>query len=290
MNDERQPFDSVAVIGSGTMGSGIAQVVAEANIPVIMIDLDPIAIERGTRRIERNWDRSLDKGTSSRLAIDQARANLSVSESLEDTRGSALIIEAAIEQLETKQSIFRQLSQIARTDAVLASNTSSISITQLGAVAIDATRVVGMHFFNPVPRMLLVEVVRGERTSEETVERVRTFAEVLGKTPISVNDMPGFVSNRILMPMINEAVFCLSEGVATREAIDQIMVLGMAHPIGPLSLADLIGLDVCLQILETLQRDLGEDKYRPAPLMRKLVASGKLGRKSGEGFFRYEPS
>jgi 3-hydroxybutyryl-CoA dehydrogenase len=189
--------------------------------------------------------------------------------------------------LAVKQDVFGSLAAVVGDDAILASNTSSISVTALGSVVKRPERTIGMHFFNPVPAMTLVEVVRGLETSDTTVERTTAFARTLGKTPVVVNDVPGFVSNRVLMPMINEAVFCLSEGVATKEAIDTVMKLGMAHPMGPLALADLIGLDVCLAILEVLQRDLGEDKYRPAPLLRKLVSAGKLGKKSGEGFYVY---
>jgi len=278
---------SVAVIGAGTMGSGIAQIVAEAHVPVTMIDVAAPAVERGQRTIDDNWQRAIAKGRFDEGRADTARQHLSVSTAYDAVATADLVIEAIVEDLEAKRRLFSDVSVQLRHDAVLASNTSSISITQLAAATDRPDRVIGMHFFNPVPVMTLVEVVRGLLTSDATFGRVQSFAVRLGKTPVEVNDFPGFVSNRVLMPMINEAVFCLGEGVASTEAIDQVMKLGMAHPMGPLALADLIGLDVCLDILTTLQRDLGEDKYRPAPLLRRMVAAGKLGRKSGEGFYRY---
>ncbi|MDP9365868.1 MAG: 3-hydroxyacyl-CoA dehydrogenase NAD-binding domain-containing protein, partial [Chloroflexota bacterium] len=222
------------------------------------------------------------------VEVAAARDRLVVGDGPDDARDADLVIEAIVEDLGAKSALLAQLSTAARPDAIVASNTSSISITRLAAAAVEPERVIGLHFFNPVPVLPLVEVVRGLRTNDATVQRAVAFARRLGKTPVEVNDFPGFVSNRVLMPMINEAAFCLGEGVADKEAIDQVMKLGMAHPIGPLALADLIGLDVCLDILQTLQRDIGDDKYRPAPLLRRLVAAGKLGRKTGEGFYRYE--
>ena len=278
---------AVAVIGAGTMGSGIAQVVAEAGVPVAMIDVAAHAVERGQRLIDANWERAIAKGRFDQPRAEAARRLLSVATAYDAVATADLVIEAIVEDVEAKQRLFDELSPKLGDDAVLASNTSSISITRLAAATDRPDRVIGMHFFNPVPVMTLVEVVRGLLTSDRTFRRVEGFATRLGKTPVEVNDFPGFVSNRVLMPMINEAVFCLGEGVATKEAIDQVMKLGMAHPMGPLALADLIGLDVCLDILTTLQRDLGEDKYRPAPLLRRMVAAGKLGRKTGEGFYRY---
>jgi len=280
-------IQSVAVIGAGTMGSGIAQVVAEAGVSITMIDVAAPAIERGHRLIERNWERAIAKGRFDQGRAAAARAALSVASTYDAVPTADLIVEAIVEDVEAKQRLFAELNAKMSDQAVLASNTSSISITQLAAATDRPDRVIGIHFFNPVPIMTLVEVVRGLLTSDQTLHRVDGFAKHLGKIPVEVNDFPGFVSNRVLMPMINEAVFCLGEGVAAKEAIDQIMQLGMAHPMGPLALADLIGLDVCLDILTTLQRDLGEDKYRPAPLLRRLVAAGKLGRKTGEGFYRY---
>lgn len=279
---------AVAVIGAGTMGSGIAQVVAEAGVRTILLDADRSSLDRGLARIEAALDRAIAKGRRSEADAVATRERIVRAESLATAWDADLVIEAIIEDQTAKLDVFRELSGIVRPDAILASNTSSISITRLAAATDRPDRVVGLHFFNPVPVLPLVEVVRGLVTSEQTVRRVIAFAERLGKTPVEVNDFPGFVANRILLPMVNEAIFCLGDGVATREAIDRVMTLGMAHPMGPLALADLIGLDVCLSILETLHRDFGDDKYRPAPLLRRLVAAGKLGRKSGEGFYRYE--
>ena len=276
-----------AVVGAGTMGSGIAQVVAQAGIPVTMIDIDEETVRRGRRVVEANWKRAVARGRLDEQGLATARACLKVATDFDEVGAADVVIEAIVEDLAAKRRLFQELAPLLGTDALLASNTSSISITQLAAATDRADRVIGMHFFNPVPVMTLVEVVRGLLTSDATAARITAFASRLGKTPVEVNDFPGFVSNRVLMPMINEAVFCLGEGVASKEAIDQVMTLGMAHPMGPLALADLIGLDVCLDIMTTLQRDLGEDKYRPAPLLRKMVAAGKLGRKTGEGFFRY---
>ena len=278
---------SVVVIGAGTMGSGIAQVVAQAGVGVTMVDVAAGALERGRATVEKSWARGVAKGRLDEVAVERARGLFETATTYEAAAEADLVIEAIVEDLAAKRAVFDELEALLRDDAILASNTSSISITQLAGKREGAARVIGMHFFNPVPVMGLVEVVRGMRTSDETFARVEGFARRLGKTPVVVNDSPGFVSNRVLMPMINEAVFCLGEGVATAEAIDDVMKLGMAHPMGPLALADLIGLDVCLDILATLQRDLGEDKYRPAPLLRRMVAAGKLGRKSGEGFYHY---
>jgi 3-hydroxybutyryl-CoA dehydrogenase len=279
---------SVLVVGAGTMGSGIAQVVAEAGIPTTLIDSHRPSLERGLAGVGAAWDRAVAKGRRGEAEVATARANLRAGDSLEAGRGADLVIEAIVEDAAAKTALFREVTAVIGPAAILASNTSSISITRLAAAADRPERVIGLHFFNPVPVLPLVEVVRGLQTSEETAVRGVAFARRLGKTPVEVADAPGFVANRILMPMINEAVFALGEGVASKDAIDAVMKLGMAHPLGPLALADLIGLDVCLDIMTTLQHDFGDDKYRAAPLLRRLVAAGKLGRKSGEGFYRYD--
>ena len=279
----------VAVVGAGTMGSGIAHVFAQHGWDTLLVDTVPAALERARQSIAANLDRQIKKGA---LTADQKAATLDrlVTAPALNGGGSAapeLVVEAATEQRETKFEIFRALDRAAPPEAILATNTSSISITAIAAQTTRPGLVIGMHFMNPVPVMPLVEIIRGLETADATTSRTVAIAQALGKTPVEVRDAPGFVSNRVLMPMINEAIFCVMEGVATPDAVDTVMKLGMNHPLGPLALADLIGLDVCLAILEVLHRDLGDDKYRPCPLLRTMVAAGRLGRKSGRGFFDY---
>ena len=286
---DTKPMRRIAVIGSGTMGNGIAHVAALAGLDVALYDIAEEALARGTASIARNMDRQLRSG---RLAADERAAALARIRTTDDldraVSDAELAVEAAPEDASLKYRLYAELDRLAPPAAILASNTSSISITTMGARTARPDRVIGMHFMNPVPVMRLVEVVRGLRTSDETVRVVVELAIRMGKTPVEVNDFPGFVSNRILMPMINEAIFALTEGVAEAEAIDAVMRMGMNHPMGPLALADLIGLDTCLGILEVLHRELGDDRYRPAPLLRKYVAAGWLGRKSGRGFYSHE--
>jgi 3-hydroxybutyryl-CoA dehydrogenase len=279
-------IERALVVGAGTMGSGIAQVIAEAGIETTLVDADAANLERGLAAIRSRWERAAAAGRRTPEEIARFMGNLHTAQ--EDAAAADLIVEAIVENLEAKSAVLTTLAAAAKPDAILASNTSSISITALGHKTGRPERFVGLHFFNPVPVLPLVEVVRGLETSEQTVADAVAFATRIGKTPIVVNDAPGFVANRILLPMINEAIFTLQDGVASAEAIDQVMKLGMAHPMGPLALADLIGLDICLDALETLHRDFGEDKYRPAPLLRRMVAAGKLGRKTGQGFFAYQ--
>ncbi len=278
-------IERVAVVGAGTMGNGIAHVCALAELSVILIDADPEALNRGFRTIARNLDRQVDKGRIDAAERDAAVGRIERGDALASAAAADLIVEAVPEIAELKGRIFAELDGIASPDAILASNTSSISITEIGARTERPEQVIGMHFMNPVPIMRLVEVIRGLRTSDATTASVMELSRRLGKTPVEVMDFPGFVSNRVLMPMINEAVFALMEGVAEARSIDQVMTLGMNHPMGPLALADLIGLDTCLNILEVLHRELGDDRYRPCPLLRQYVAAGWLGRKTGRGFY-----
>jgi 3-hydroxybutyryl-CoA dehydrogenase len=297
----------IMVVGAGQMGSGIAQVAAQAGLPVILTDIEDRLVQKGLGVIDKNLTRDVEKGrktaeekaaimgritgTASLDAATDGRAGVNADHegatSLDAAADVDLVIEAIVENLEVKKDLFAKLDAICRPEAILASNTSSLPITQLAAVTKRADRFIGMHFMNPVPVMKLVEIIRGIATTDETYNVIRDLAVRMEKTPVSVNDYPGFVSNRVLMPMINEAVFCLYEGVASAEDIDSVMKLGMNHPMGPLTLADFIGLDTCLYIMEVLYEGFNDPKYRPCPLLKKMVMAGYLGRKSGRGFYQY---
>ena len=279
--------DRVAVVGAGQMGNGIAHVFAQSGFPVTMIDVSQDALDKGRSTIAKNIERQVKKGTIPADDQVQIMSRIDLNTDLEAVGEASLVIEAASEDSGLKYRIFTDLDRIAKPGAVLATNTSSISITEIARRTSRPDKVVGMHFMNPVPVMKLVEIIRGLATSDETTKYVVDLSKQLGKTPVEVNDFPGFVSNRVLMPMINEAVYCLMEGVGAPEAIDQVMTLGMNHPMGPLALADLIGLDTCVAILEVLRDGLGNPKYAPCPLLKKYVAAGWLGRKSGRGFYTY---
>jgi 3-hydroxybutyryl-CoA dehydrogenase len=277
----------IGVVGAGTMGNGIAQVAARAGYSVVLRDVSEEFLERGMKAVHKSLQRDVDKERLSEEEMRVVTARISTTTGWDALAGATLVVEAVTENVEVKSAVFRTLDEVTAPEAILASNTSSISITKLGAATRRPDKVIGMHFMNPVPVMKLVEIIRGMATSEETYHRVHSLTEKLGKTPLECNDMPGFVSNRVLMPMINEAIFALHEGVATRESIDGIMKLGMNHPMGPLALADLIGLDVCLAILNVLHEGLGDPKYRACPLLKRYVDAGWLGRKSGRGFYEY---
>ncbi|KIX84706.1 3-hydroxyacyl-CoA dehydrogenase family protein [Thermus filiformis] len=278
----------IGVVGAGQMGSGIAQVAAQAGYEVVLVDVAEGPLAKGMERIRSSLARLLEKGRLSQEEHDQTLGRIQRSLLLEDLKEADLVVEAILEDEGAKRELFTRLGALTRPEAILASNTSSIPITALARASGRPERFIGMHFFNPVPVMRLVEVIRGQLTSDETRDAVVEVARRMGKEPVEVQDYPGFVSNRLLMPMINEAVQALMEGVATKEAIDQVMRLGMNHPMGPLELADFIGLDTCLAIMEVLHRGLGEDKYRPSPLLRRMVQAGLLGRKTGRGFYVYD--
>ena len=279
---------TIMVIGAGQMGAGIAQVCAQAGYEVFLNDLKPEFVERGLSGIKKNLNRNVEKGRMTAAQMEAAVSRIAASTDLQDAGKADLVIEAAVENIDIKAKIFAQLDEIAPEHAILASNTSSLPITEIAAATKRPEKVIGMHFMNPVPVMKLVEIIRGLATAEEVYQTIEEITKTLDKVPVEVNDFPGFVSNRILMPMINEAIYTLYEGVAEKEAIDEVMKLGMNHPMGPLTLADFIGLDTCLYIMETLHEGFGDDKYRPCPLLRKYVKAGWLGKKSGRGFYTYE--
>lgn len=279
---------TIMVIGAGQMGSGIAQVCAQAGYSVLLNDLKAEFVERGLAGIKKNLNRQVDKGRMTGDQLDEIVGRITSSHDLHDAGKVDLVIEAAVENMDIKAKIFAQLDEIAPAHAILASNTSSLPITEIAAATKRPEKVIGMHFMNPVPVMKLVEIIRGLATADEVYQTIEDITKTLEKVPVEVNDFPGFVSNRILMPMINEAIYTLYEGVATKEAIDEVMKLGMNHPMGPLTLADFIGLDTCLYIMETLHEGFGDDKYRPCPLLRKYVKAGWLGKKSGRGFYTYQ--
>jgi 3-hydroxybutyryl-CoA dehydrogenase len=287
MGQEAEAVTRAAVVGAGQMGNGIAHVFAASGRAVTLIDVSAEAVARGRDTIARNLERQVKKGALEAPVAEAALGRVATATALDAVADADIVVEAATERPDLKFGIFADLDRLAPAGAILASNTSSISITEIAARTQRPALVIGMHFMNPVPVMQLVEVIRGLATSDSTTQRVTALARALGKVPVEANDYPGFVANRILMPMINEAVYCVMEGVGTPEAIDTVMKLGMNHPMGPLTLADFIGLDTCLAILEVLHAGLGDPKYRPCPLLRKYVAAGWLGRKAGRGFYQY---
>ncbi len=277
----------IGVIGAGTMGTGIAHVSALSGFDVTLVDIEQNLLEHSLTSIKKGLKRQVDKGKISQEEMNTALGRIQTITEMKSLSSEDIVIEAATENKEVKISIFSELDTFCPEKTILASNTSSISISLIASATNRPEKVIGMHFMNPVPIMKLVEIIRGKLTSDETTKKVKNLVEVLNKIPVECNDSSGFVSNRILMPMINEAVFCLADGVATAEAIDKIMTVGMAHPMGPLTLADLIGLDICLAIMEVLHRDMGDNKYRPCPLLEEMVSAGNLGRKTGQGFYSY---
>lgn len=280
-------INKIMVIGAGQMGAGIAQVCAQAGYDVLLNDIEETSYEKGLAVITKNLTRNVDKERMTKEEKTATLSRISKSLHLQDASGVDLVVEAAVENMEVKKTIFTQLDEIAPLHAILATNTSSLPITEIAAATNRPGKVIGMHFMNPVPVMKLVEIIRGLATDDDVYRAVETLTKELSKVPVEVNDFPGFVANRVLMPMINEAIYTLYEGVATKEAIDDVMKLGMNHPMGPLQLADFIGLDTCLYIMETLHEGFGDSKYRPCPLLRKYVKAGWLGKKSGRGFYEY---
>jgi 3-hydroxybutyryl-CoA dehydrogenase len=283
-----ESIQTIGVVGAGTMGHGIAQVAAQSGYDVVLVDVVPEALARGREQIGKGLERLVSKGKLAAEDRDRALSRVATGDNLAALERADLVVEAVVERLEVKQKVLADLDRVCRPHVILASNTSSISITRLAGATARPEKVIGMHFMNPVPVMQLVEIIRGLATSQATYDLVETASRQMGKTPVEVHDAPGFVSNRVLMPMINEAIFCLYEGVGKAEAIDEVMKLGMNHPMGPLALADLIGLDVCLDILRVLHQGFGDPKYRPCPLLVKMVDAGRLGRKTGQGFYNYE--
>ena len=277
----------IGVVGAGTMGNGIAHVAAQSGLDVVLVDVEQKFLDKALGTIKKNLGRQVEKGKLTQEEMDAALKRIKATTALEEVKGCEIVVEAVIEDLKLKKEIFVKLDALCPPEAILATNTSTISITQIASATKRPDKVIGMHFMNPVPMMQLVEVIKGVATSEATYQIVDELAKKMGKTPVLVNDYPGFVANRVLQPMINEACYCLMEGVATPEAIDTVMKLGANHPIGPLALADLIGLDVCLAIMEVLYTGFSDSKYRPCPLLKKMVAAGHLGRKTGQGFYKY---
>ena len=277
----------IMVLGAGTMGAGIVQVAAQAGFDVIVRDIKQEFVDKGIAGIEKAMAKAVDRGRMEAADKEAAMGRISGTVDLAEAKDCDVVIEAAVEIMDIKKSIFKELDEVCKPECILASNTSALSVTEIGAATGRADKVIGMHFFNPVPAMKLVEIIKGASTSQETFDKIKDLTEKLGKTPVEINEAPGFVVNRLLIPMLNEGMYAVMEGVASEADVDTSMKLGAGHPMGPLALADMIGLDICLAIMQTLHREFGDDKYRPCPLLVKKVRAGKLGRKTGEGFFQY---